>query len=235
MKWLLLLLLPVGVMAKDFTVLWDPSGTAGVFYRVWLDGAVARTTTTTSAIISINPGTYSIFVTAVSTNAESDPSNVFIVPPPASVPAGVAIGTNSPFQTIRFEAEASTIVAPMGAVQIAGATGSAVRTATANAGTAGFATVLSDGQYVVWARMIAAAGSQDSFFVSVDGTAEDVFGNEAVISPNWQWLRVTGGNGGPVRIFALPSGSHTFTFRGREVGVPLDAIYVTSDLNFTPQ
>jgi len=154
---------------------------------------------------------------------------------------GVAVATNRPpppptNQTFLIQAESSLVAAPMAVVQVAGANGQAVQSATANSGTVTMPVTLSGGTYVVWARLIALNTSSDSFFVAVDGINEDNFANEGVVSPNWQWRKVTGaGNGGPVRTFVLPAGAHTFRFRGREPGVPLDAVYVTSDMSFVPQ
>lgn len=240
MKWLLLILFPVTLLSKDFTAVWDPSTTVDVYYRLWISQSggpftVHTTTNLTSVPLSLSPGAYSFYVTAVNTNGESDPSNIYMFPPVASVVSVVTIGTNLPLPqttTVFAEAESGVIEPPMGVVNISGVT--AVETTTANSGTIEFQFNLNAGTYVIWCRLIAVNAGQDSLFVSVDGM-EDAYGNESVISPNFQWTKVNGGNGGPVRTFTLLAGEHAVRFRGRESGVPLDAIYVTSDLSLTPQ
>jgi len=246
MKWLLLLLSVAASQANDIELAWDASITPGEFYRVWMSSnasppIVIKTTTATSTVLSLNPGVITLFVTAVGPTNESDASNIYRLPPPPSVVAGIAVATNSPpppptNQTAFIQAESGALVPPMVVVDVAGAIGQAVLSPTANNGTATFLVSLAGGTYVVWARLIAISTSADSFFVAVDGINEDNFANESVVSPNWQWRKVTGeGGGGVVRTFVLPAGAHAFRFRGREPGVPLDAIYVTSDMSFVPQ
>jgi len=96
------------------------------------------------------------------------------------------------------------------------------------------------GQYVIWCRVLASASAHDSFFVSVDGGAEDVYDvAEGTWSSVWQWSRVNGRAGGPAltlnpRIFTLSAGVHTLLFRARDTDTRLDRLVVTDDLNFVP-
>jgi hypothetical protein len=93
----------------------------------------------------------------------------------------------------------------------------------------------------VWARLIGPTETSDSFFVSMDGGAADVFdtvvGNN--YSQNWQW-RVLNGRGGVTRFtinprtFPLSAGSHTLTFAGREAGAILGRVLVTNDPTYIP-
>lgn len=96
------------------------------------------------------------------------------------------------------------------------------------------------GDYVIWSRVLAPSYNQDSFYVSVDGGAEDVFDvAENTWSSNWQWTRVNGRNGGdPLtlnpRTFILTPGNHTITFRQRDVGTAVSKLIVTKDTGFVP-
>ncbi|MEZ4270054.1 MAG: choice-of-anchor Q domain-containing protein [Myxococcota bacterium] len=95
--------------------------------------------------------------------------------------------------------------------------------------------------YIIWARVLAPAATSDSFFVSANDGAEDVYdAAEGTWSNQWQWTRVNGRDGGaPLslnpRIFSLDAGSNTVTFRVREAGVGIDVILVTNDVDFVPQ
>jgi hypothetical protein len=117
--------------------------------------------------------------------------------------------------------------------------------AIAPAGTTGSAswtfTAPTAGSYVVWCRVYAPDGAHDSFFVAMDGGAEDVYDEaEGIWSPQYQWTRVNGRNGTPnplalnPRTFALAAGTHTLKFRAREAGATVDRLIVTSDTTFVP-
>jgi hypothetical protein len=116
-----------------------------------------------------------------------------------------------------------------------------ITTLTATSGTATYALTARGGTYVVWARVVGASSTSDSFFVSMDSGAEDVFDiAEGTWSSSWQWSRVNGRAGGAAlslnpRTFDLSSGSHTLAFRGREAGARLDRLIITNDLDFVPE
>jgi hypothetical protein len=128
----------------------------------------------------------------------------------------------------------------MAAVTDATAQGSKYITSfTANAGTATLGFEAQGGAYVIWARVVGASATSDSFVVAMDGT-EDVFDiAEGSWSPSWQWVRVNGRAGGaPLQLdprqFTLAVGAHTLSFTGREAGARLDAVIITSDITFVP-
>ncbi|MEZ4272353.1 MAG: hypothetical protein R3C68_13290 [Myxococcota bacterium] len=93
------------------------------------------------------------------------------------------------------------------------------------------------GDYIVWARVLGATVSTDSFFVAANGGSEDIYDvAEGTWSAQWQWTRVNGRNeGANPRVFALDGGLNTLSFRGREAGAGLDVILVTNDVDFVPQ
>src|SRR5206468_245003 len=89
--------------------------------------------------------------------------------------------------------------------------------------------------YVVWCRIFSPDTGTDSFYVSVDGAAEDIY-DTALNSwaSSWQWTLLNGRTTGNPRHLTLTRGQHTLTFRSREADTRLDAIYVTNDRGFVP-
>ena len=90
-------------------------------------------------------------------------------------------------------------------------------------------------EYVVWCRVLSTDAGSDSFYVSVDGTTEDVY-DTAINSwgSNWQWTLLNGRTTGNPRRLSFSRGWHTLTFRSREADTRLDAVYVTNDPSFVP-
>ncbi len=188
--------------------------------------------TSTSARFSA-PGTYVLRLEANDGElVGSDELTVTVdsPPPPTSGP-------------ILLEAESGTLTAPMAKRSHPDAIGGEYVSAdSAQQGTVQFTFDVDEaGDYVISARVLATASNQDSFFVSLDGGAEDVFDvAEGKWSSLWQWTAVNGrgATGQPLaenpRIFALTPGRHTLTFRSREAGAGLDQILITKDLDLAP-
>ncbi len=96
--------------------------------------------------------------------------------------------------------------------------------------------VTASGAQAVWARVIGEHHNDNSFFVSVDDGEEfrwDIL-DPANRDPvkRWTWLPVTDRSGEPLR---LEPGVHTLTFRNREDGSRLDAVFVTSNPDLIPR
>lgn len=96
------------------------------------------------------------------------------------------------------------------------------------------------GNYHVWCRVKAPAESSDSFFVTMDGGAEEVFHVYGTPTPpdgtrtsDWVWRRFHLADSGP-RVYSLSQASHTLRFRVREQGTLLDRIVLSSDPAFVP-
>lgn len=145
--------------------------------------------------------------------------------------AASAVQTFQPAATL--EAEAGRLTGAMTQKSDSHASGGTYVISTkANDGSVQFTVDLQQaGDYTILARVLAPTYTQDSFFVSVDGKAVDVFdAAEGTWSPNWQWSAVNGrgGTGTPLtenpRVFSLSAGRHTITFRAREAGTGLDQI-----------
>ncbi|MEZ4273397.1 MAG: hypothetical protein R3C68_18765 [Myxococcota bacterium] len=140
------------------------------------------------------------------------------------------------------EAEAQAMTAPMTALNDALASGGTyVTTQKAEEGDVVFTVdIPKAGDYIIWARVLAPSSLADSFYVSANGGAEDIYdAAENTWSNAWQWTRVNGRNGGAAfslnpRLFDFEAGANTITFRGREVGAGLDVILVTNDMMFQP-
>ncbi len=148
----------------------------------------------------------------------------------------VTVGTPST-RTTYVEAESGTRVSPMVLGADANALGGQyVYSQTDEQGSLNLQlNITQAGDYVIWCRVLSVNNSSDSFYVSVDGGADDIY----VTTPNawssaWQWVPLSGLNAGNPRVFTLSQGTHPLVFRGREASTYLDALYVTNDRNFVP-
>jgi hypothetical protein len=145
--------------------------------------------------------------------------------------------------TIGLEAEQSFSTAPMVINSDASASGDAcIASNTSDSGSATFTVDLAtDGNYVIWSRVLAPSYYHDSFYVSVDSGPEDVYDiAHDTWSDSWQWTRVNGraDNNTPLtlnpRIFELSAGIHEIVFRAREPDTKLDRLIITNNLSFVP-
>jgi hypothetical protein len=222
----------VGVVGVQFLLNGSALGaedTASPYSVSWDTTTVANGTYTLSAIARDAAGnkTTSSAVTVTVSNTTT--------PPPPPPPSGTV--------SVTAEAESAAIVSPMARRNSSGASGGQyVSTRTANSGSVVFTVNLpSAGTYVIWSRVLSPNSASDSFTVSVDGGATDVFDTaENKWSNNWQWSVVNGRNGGnPLslnpRTFSLSAGVHHITFAGRDANTGLDEIIVTNDLSYVPQ
>jgi hypothetical protein len=228
--------------AGRVTLLWEPHSEPGVAdYRVYFGESsgvhtevVAVEGVTEATLEGLEEGVrYYVVVTAVNGfGLESLPSEEF---------SFVVEWTEDSYaagRIIRMEAEAGVVTAPMvkdttgpgGLVWVEGmgADGAGSVALTINVGVTA--------EYVLWCRVRAPSADQDSFHVSVDGGAEEVFhihGSESppagVHSPDWIWARLPGAGGDEPRLLWLEAGMHTLRFRTREAGTGLDRILLSSD------
>jgi hypothetical protein len=196
-----------------------------------------------SRTLTVNPaadqsGTATITVTVSDGSATASQSFVLTV----SSTTGPAL------VYLPFEAESGTLVAPMAIAQDPNAVqGDFIQTSGTDSGTVTYSVnVPVAGDYMLWCRVLAPSGSQDSFYVSLDGGAEDIYDTVpgTVYTNAWKWSVVTGRNvttlttvgGVPLylRVFHLTSGLHTIVFRGREINTGLDQLVLTNDPNYIP-
>lgn len=90
-----------------------------------------------------------------------------------------------------------------------------------------------DARYWIWARVIGEDDDENSFFVSIDDREEarwDIVDEDDDEVEEWSWLRVTRREG-----VGLQRGVHELTFRNRENGSRLDAVFVTTDPDLIPR
>ncbi|MCI0550380.1 MAG: T9SS type A sorting domain-containing protein [Anaerolineae bacterium] len=83
--------------------------------------------------------------------------------------------------------------------------------------------VSESGNYVLWCRVIAPTGNDDSFWIRMDGGSWINWNNIAPGSTSWTW--------DDVQSFNLSSGNHTLTVTYREDGAQLDKVYITNTGN----
>jgi parallel beta-helix repeat protein len=216
----------VGVVGVRFQVDYTDVGsedTAAPYSVSWNSASLANGTHNVRAVgrdAAGNQTVTSILSFNVS-NAPSTPTNVHIV----------------------AEAESGLLRGAMTAKSLSTASGGVyVSTNTANSGTVYYTvTVPVAGTYVIWGRVLAPLDTADSFFVSMDGGAQDIYDvAEGKWSSKWQWTVVNGRGGGAPnaisqRRFTLTAGTHTIRFDGRELDTRLDKIELTNDLTYVPQ
>jgi hypothetical protein len=140
---------------------------------------------------------------------------------------------------IYLEAETGSVSLPMQTGTNPNASNTRyVSTPTANDGALSLQVSIPEaGDYHIWCRVNSPSSGTDSFFVSVDGGVEEIYGTaQNKWSSAWQWTKINSDNGlsGAPRTFTLSQGLHSLDFRGREAGTLLDAIYITNDKNFAP-
>jgi hypothetical protein len=88
------------------------------------------------------------------------------------------------------------------------------------------------GKYIIWGRVLAPNGNDDSFFVSIDGGTPSTW--KIQNSNTWLWDEVNHqGSANPV-VYNLSTGKHTLLIEQREDGTKLDEFIITDDLNFKP-
>jgi hypothetical protein len=133
-------------------------------------------------------------------------------------------------ETIAFEAESGTLVAPFVAQN-----GSVVQnslTGVANGGRASYVfSILQAGAYVVTALVNAPDDSANSFFVNIDAEPTDpAMTWDIPVTSGFEARTVSWRGTSPPdapKEFALTAGTHTLIIRGREAGVLLDRIEIT--------
>jgi hypothetical protein len=92
--------------------------------------------------------------------------------------------------------------------------------------------IIEPGTYVLWGKVHARDGADNSFFVQMDGGVNNLWEFEP--SATWHWDAVNNrGKADPVK-FILTEGIHTITLKVREDGAKLDSMLLTNDLSFVP-
>ncbi len=109
-------------------------------------------------------------------------------------------------------------------IHVPNGTGSS--TSTPGSGLASyFLKVPATGIYVLWGRVIAPSGSDDSFFAQINDGADIRW--DLVNGATWHWTKLNAS-------FALVTGTHVIKIKQREDGARLDQLILTSDPDFIP-
>ena len=97
-------------------------------------------------------------------------------------------------------------------------------------------------QYIVWGRIIAPSGRANSFFVSVDRSAFeiwDIFGpDDDHRAQTWAWTKVTSRTehgDHELQVHTLEAGWHSLTMKQREQGTRIDKILITNNQSYRPR
>jgi hypothetical protein len=88
------------------------------------------------------------------------------------------------------------------------------------------------GVYILWGRVKASHGGDNSFFVQVDDNEDNLW--EVEMGGHWHWDKINNRDIlDPVR-FILTSGAHTIRIKLREDGTKLDKLLLTNNADFVP-
>ncbi|UCF92201.1 MAG: hypothetical protein JSW39_28710 [Desulfobacterales bacterium] len=93
--------------------------------------------------------------------------------------------------------------------------------------------VAAAGDYVIWGRVLAVSGGDDSFFIAVDDGGYALW--DAQQADTWVWDLVNDRNGSDPVIYHLDAGEHTLVVKQREDGTKIDRILITSDRQYVPE
>jgi len=191
-----------------------------------------------TVVVSPEPNQFgeATIVVSVSDGAATTSTSFILKIKPAITP---------PFIYLPLEAESAALEAPMGIATDSRASQSQfILSSTHYTGTASFdVNIPLPGAYSIWCRVLSPDNSHDSFYVSVDGGAEDIYDSaEAGRTNAWQWTVVNGRGGTNFmaalminpRTFLLQAGLHKIAFRARELGTGLDQILLTNDPEYVP-
>jgi hypothetical protein len=90
--------------------------------------------------------------------------------------------------------------------------------------------------YRVWSRiMTGTAATDNSYSLEIDGANCYIVGdNNAIPTGTWTWVNYQNGTTTSILDLSLTTGSHTFKMIGREDGVKLDRVILTSDTSCVP-
>lgn len=109
-------------------------------------------------------------------------------------------------------------------IEVPNGTGSVMNLKAKSAGSAEYVfSIPETGRYMIWGRVLAASGKDDSFFVSIDGTVIATW--HTAQSDTWIWDAVRDGTS-PAQPFFLESGEHVLVVMQREDGAKLDQIRI---------
>jgi PKD repeat protein len=93
-------------------------------------------------------------------------------------------------------------------------------------------TISTAGQYILWGRVLAINGEDDSFFVNIDGGTDNLW--DVQRGSSWVWDQVYNRGGANPTVFTLSAGVHTIRVKQREDGTKVDKLLLTNNRSYTP-
>ena len=151
-------------------------------------------------------------------------------------PSGLTADYNSSSTIFAFEAEGGDVNKPMVTAGDNNASSGTYILTPNGGGSNGYAAytfqVTSAGNYIVWGRILAPSGVDDSFFVAMDGGADSTW--DITSSTKWVWDKVSHRGGADPVVYNLATGKHTLLIKQREDGAKLDCVVITKDMNTVP-
>lgn len=133
-------------------------------------------------------------------------------------------GAQASTVVLDVEAESGSLETPMEVNSLDGI--SHISTSKNDSGKATYTfTVSASGDYEIKGKTIAAKSSQDSFKISIDNTASDIW--DVPSSSSWQWNTIKL-RSSDKSIFKLGAGTHTLTVYGREANTLLDRLQIVA-------
>lgn len=143
----------------------------------------------------------------------------------------VEASQNSGNTSVYLESESGTLNSPMQAATDASASGGQyvwVPNGTGNDGP-GYVelsfSVPAAGDYYLWGKVIAPNGTDNSFYVAMDGGANYTWSISGEPT-SWTWDKIN--------TYALNAGTHTVRVKQREDGTKLDQLWITNEVGGTP-
>ena len=145
---------------------------------------------------------------------------------------------------VHIEAETATLYEPFvvsvdaNASQekyISAPTGDSNPTGNPSNGRAEYSFSITDpGNYLIWGRIYAPSGGEDTFFFVVDADPDTLLWDIERPYNVWRWMKFKDRQLGEFRKY-LAAGTHSLTLIKREVNTKIDKIIITKDLNFQPE
>ncbi len=88
------------------------------------------------------------------------------------------------------------------------------------------------GTYALWGRCYALSGTEDSFFIVVDGSSDTLTWHLATPYNTWLWQKVS--DWYSIQEFDLTQGTHSVTVVSRDINARLDKLIFSKEPNFVP-
>ena len=192
-------------------------------------------------VFSLEQGEHTLYIMQREDGTYLD--KILITADMAFVPEGKGPVVNTPVTHFEVEAEDGILSGPFQIDEDAGASAGRFVLAPNGAGTfpsasasAGLAEYLfaisEEGDYVIWGRVLAPSGKDDSFHIALDDS--DFVRWNTQKSEQWIWDQANAHQGDDPLTYHLEAGSHRLYIMQREDGTCIDKLIVTKNFEFTP-